>query len=180
MTVETHPYSNSRAARELDEALKAHTARTPGGLRALAAELGFKQATVLSHMATGRMAIPLDRATALANKLGLDVLDFCLAVLEQRAPDVYQALDEALGIGTGRTLSIAARQVVAKVATAKLVTDDHAAIILEVLHSKNPRERWLAPLESPFIRLVREHYPDGVALTELQPLLNGFAALLEA
>src|SRR5690606_4023693 len=103
-----YPYADTRAARMLSEALRKYTSEHPGGVRALAAKLGMKQGANLSHMANGRMPIPLDRATEISAILPLNLMGFCLAVLEQRAPAVYQALEDQLPL---RRLASASSQV---------------------------------------------------------------------
>jgi hypothetical protein len=56
--------------------------------RFIAQQLGYKGSVVLSHMAAGRVPIPVDRAVDFARYLGMDQNEFLLAVLEQRHPDI--------------------------------------------------------------------------------------------
>jgi hypothetical protein len=111
--------------------------------------------------------------------LELDVPDFCLAVLQQRAPAVYNALNDALGVSALGELSPLARQLVRMMMTARCVTEDHLSVIEQVVVSDDPSERWLAPLEIPIINAVRKSFPDGIPIDELRVLLNGLEAFLE-
>jgi hypothetical protein len=54
----------------------------------MAGQLGYKSAVVLSHMRTGRLPIPIDRAGEIAKMVGLEPARFLILVLEQRYPDV--------------------------------------------------------------------------------------------
>lgn len=111
MSTNDFPFSASRASQMLREALTNYTAAHKGGLRALSDRLEMRPATLFSHMGNGRMAIPLDRADQLATVLGIDRAAFCLAVLEQRAPSAYHAIDDATGVGSlGSCIPATARQ----------------------------------------------------------------------
>lgn len=57
--------------------------------RQLAKRLGHKQPVMLSHWASGRVPIPVERAFELADALAIDERSFLLAVLEQRHPKVH-------------------------------------------------------------------------------------------
>jgi hypothetical protein len=175
MTVTSLTYADSRAAAMLAEGLKRYTAQHPGGLRAVAADLEIKQATVLSHMATGRIGIPLDRATELASKLEINVADFCLAVLEQRAPTVYKALDDELVLLESSRLPTGLREVLAGV-TSDRITDEHTQIIGEILATKRPAEKWMRPLEDDIVRVVRDIFPGGLSFTQSRELIDWIKA----
>ena len=82
------PYAKSAAALMLAEALERAASDRNLSRRSLAKVLGYKQGVVLSHMASGRSPIPVDRAAELAGHLRMDAGQFVLAVLEQRHPDV--------------------------------------------------------------------------------------------
>ena len=167
-------------APERAEALGDEPVDGAGGLRALAAGLGIKQATFLSHIATGRLAIPFERAEALASTLGLDASDFCLAVLRQRHPSVYQTLDEALDLQAIDALSDQARKAIPLLAEAKAVTEDHVAVIGEVLSSSQPRDRWVTQNEARIINLLRQAFPHGAPDSEMRQILDFIEAYLNA
>ena len=178
MTAESHPFATTRAAMMLSDAISRYTSARSGGLRGLAATLGFKQATVLSQLAKGRIAIPLDRAPALAAELELDEAVFCLAVVEQRAPDLYSVLNDALDLDRLSTLSPAGRQIVKALTASKTITDEQVRVVTDVLHSSQPGERWLPAMETGFYRVIRDHFPDGVPYNEIEPLAEAIEAHL--
>jgi hypothetical protein len=179
MNQDQHPYAETLAARLLQEALKQHTTRNPGGLRALAEQLEIKQATVLSHMANGRMPIPFERVPELSTILKLDVATFSLAVLEQRAPAVLAALDAELHVTELAALSPAARRAFSKICSASQMSERHADIIVEVLDDPQPDERWLQLFEVPIIKMIREHFPQGVSMGDLELLKVAIEAVLD-
>lgn len=179
ITERSHPYAGTRAASLLAEGLRRYTSQHPGGLRALATDLKIKQATVLSQMGTGRIGIPLDRASELAAKLGMDVQHFCLAVLEQRAPSVYGTLIEDIGVDALVSRSPQARRVCNVIAGMPEVSDEQVDIISKVLADRHPAERWIRPGEVPALALMREYYPDGPGMTDLGLLRAAIEALRE-
>jgi hypothetical protein len=140
----------------------------------------MKQGTNLSHMANGRMPIPLDRAVEMASILPLDVTEFCLAVLEQRAPEVYETLEDRLGVEAMAALTPLGRSACHEIAAAPRVSDEHVAIISEALADVRPGERWLQPVEVPVIKMIREHFPQGVSMGDLELLKVAIDAVLDA
>ncbi len=176
MTDSSHPYAGTRAASLLSEGLKRYTAQHPGGLRALAADLEIKQGTVLSHMGNGRIGIPLDRAREFAVKLDMDVADFCLAVLEQRAPEVYEVVEGEVQPQEGNRLADRLREMLRAAKSRNLLTDEHVEIIGEVLSEKRPSKKWMRPLEDDVIEAIRERYPDGLSLQQSRNLIDWIAA----
>lgn len=84
-----YPLARSRAARMLASGLQQIAERDGVSQRQLAKRLGHKQPVMLSHWATGRVPIPVERAFELAGALRLDERGFLLAVLEQRHPTVH-------------------------------------------------------------------------------------------
>lgn len=172
MADRAHPYAHTRAAALLDQGLKQYTAQHRGGLRALAIDLGIKQATVLSHMANGRIGIPLDRATELASRLGMDVVDFSMAVLEQRSPPIHQVLAGNLPLEALRKLPQRLLRILNRAGSRASITDEHVTVITEVLATENPAQQWMHPLEGDIIRLVREQFPAGITLTEALEVID--------
>jgi hypothetical protein len=78
-----HPFRDSAATVMLAEAV-GRAKRELGKTSAeLATDAGYKQPGALSHMATGRITVPIDRAVKLARLLGLNEAEFMFAVLEQ-------------------------------------------------------------------------------------------------
>lgn len=83
----THPFANSNAAKMLANAFD--ELRKARGLsqRQLAAMLGYKGSVMLSHMASGRIAVPVSRVSDFASLLGINEPALLLAALEQAYPD---------------------------------------------------------------------------------------------
>nr|WP_166175711.1 helix-turn-helix transcriptional regulator [Altererythrobacter segetis] len=83
-----YPLANSEATRMLAAGLE-HAAEDKGwSQRTIAKMLNYRASVVLSHMALGRVPIPIDRALQFARLLGMDTAKFLLAVLEQRHPEI--------------------------------------------------------------------------------------------
>lgn len=167
MSEQKFPYRDTAAAAMLSSALQRYTAQNPGGLRALAVRLGIGQATVLSHMAHGRIGIPLDRVAQFAEILGLDSADFSLAVLKQRAPEVYAELNDRFDFST-----TGADQSSKTVLTSAGV---HAPTNSPPL---NEAHRIAIGYETDLIDLVRLHRPLGLSPTEKRILLELVEGLL--
>lgn len=165
------PYAATRAAGILTEALHRYTGAHPGGLRALAARLGIKQATVLSHMATGRIGIPLDRAEELAQLLDINQQMFCAAVLEQRAPSIFRILVEE---GPSASPSDAARNAdLRRALVSAELSPEQEATIRAILSGGPGCVRWLSENEAALLTTIRECRPMGLTDHDLQ-FLGGF------
>ena len=92
-----YPYRDSAAATALSEAIDAKQGEA--SLRQLASELNYKSAVVLSHMRTGRLPIPVERAQEIAKVVGLSPDTFLKMVLKQRFENVdFSALETADGV----------------------------------------------------------------------------------
>lgn len=150
-------YRGTRAQMMLDEGLR--RAQAAGrSQRVVAKELGYKTSVVLSHMGSGRVPIPVDRAREIAVNLSLDGDAFVLAVLEQRYPEIdFRALFN---------VSYSSNRTVAKlesIAGCSLDTlpNEALSVLEEVVAARNPRRRWLAPAELAAIDLIRSLRPDS-------------------
>lgn len=129
-------------------------------LRQLAKQLGYKQSAILSHMANGRVAIPLDRAEELADALGMSKPQFLTYVIKQKYPHFLSAILE-LNAPTNPP------EVISERAWSEL-NEAQRRVVREVLRDRYPEERWLTPHEVPLMNLVREEFPDlgGKGLSE--------------
>lgn len=166
MKEQTNPYRDTQAAAMLSAALQRYTAQNPGGLRALATRLGIGQATVLSHMAHGRIGIPLDRVAQLAEILDIDSADFSLAVLKQRAPEVYTELNNRFEFSTAGLIRSSDRG----------VTGDRQ---LTSVSTPTPRPHIIAVGdEADVIRHLRNHRPMGLEPAEKRILIEFIEGLL--
>lgn len=66
--------------------------------RAIADHLGYRNASIVSEMATGAIQVPAEDIPAMARTLGLDPDDFLLLALEEYHPEVFIVLSEVLGM----------------------------------------------------------------------------------
>lgn len=152
-----YPLQGTRAQVMLESAMKASQA---SGLsqRQVADKLGYKSSVVLSHMTAGRVPIPVDRARDIAVALGLNADSFLLAVLEQRFPDVdFKTL---FNISYSSADTVRRLESIAGCSLDELPADTRA-LLSEVIAARNPRRRWLAPVELATMEMVRDLRPDS-------------------
>lgn len=149
------PFAESPAAQMLADAI--HRRQVEGiSLRRTAAELNYRQAVVLSHMLTGRVPIPIERATQFAKHLGMNERQFLQAVLEQRMPDI--AWSEMFATTCNQTSSsLAARLETIAGKPLDELTDDQKYVMREVAGTPEPGRRWLTVHELPLIEMIREY-----------------------
>lgn len=164
--------AESRAATMLRSALdRAHRERRLS-IRTLGKQLGYKQATVISHMATGRVPIPLDRAIDIAAAVHLSPAEFLLAAIEQRAPTASDVLQQLLPrhelSGFAAELEAIAGQ------SLDLLPDEHKAVLREVVSDRAPRRRWLSLPALQTISEIQEARPNfaerGLAAIDLNAI----------
>lgn len=153
--------------------------------RALAHLLGYKSSVVVSHMASGRAPIPIDRALGIASAVGVDPGKFLLAVLEQRYPEINFAelLDIPAGqkeqaVGTvGEDLDV--MRDLERVAGKRLaeLPEERLNIVRDVLTDRDPSRRWLTLNELPLVEDLRDKFPalraKGIAPAARANLLRG-------
>jgi hypothetical protein len=146
-------YKSTRAAQMLAEGLRHASSERGLSVRQLGKKLHYKQAVVLSHWATGRVPIPIDRAVEVAREVGLPQREFLLAVLEQRHRDVdwnlitgfKDDLVEDLEDIAGKPLST--------------LSPEHQTVMKEVVAESRPQRRWLTVNEVPVMQAIREQAP---------------------
>lgn len=166
MTREINPdLVDSQATRMLAKALARASDERGLSLRKIGALLGYKQAVVLSHMATGRVPIPIDRAEDIARIVEIDPAVFLTAVVKQRHPDVeWSLLGSADGDGSDLIHELA-------VSFGKPLGDlsqEQRAVMREVAAEQRPRRRWLSVHELTAIDALRELRP-GIGTQGLEP-----------
>ncbi|USR00120.1 helix-turn-helix domain-containing protein [Sphingomonas aerolata] len=138
--------------------------------REIAKALGYKQSVVLSHMALGRVPIPVERAAQFAKHLNLDAKAFLAAVLKQRYPDIDWSTslrgDDADLESTHLVQSIeaiACRPI-------EQLAPEQMRVIREVAADPHAERRWLTVHEVRAIELLRRHVPllarDGLSKEE--------------
>jgi transcriptional regulator with XRE-family HTH domain len=144
-------------------------------LREIGRRLGYKQPAVLSHMAKGRVPVPIDRAPEIAQQVGLPVDRFLEAVLRQHHPEVeWGLITEPSAILCGEMERLAGKPL-----------DDldagHQRVLKEAVDDRDPEARWLSVPEIPAMRLLRELFPavstEGLSATD-RDFLRTLADLL--
>jgi hypothetical protein len=149
-----YPYADSPAARMLKSGIQGQKANGVS-LRTIAKKLEYRQATVLSHMANGRVGIPIERAADIARAVGLDEREFLNAVLAQRKPKaraLFQSQEEEV-FGLASELRVIADKPLDN------LTDDQKAVIREAVSDPQPGRRWLTLAELATVALLRRLRP---------------------
>lgn len=155
---EDFPYENTRATQLLKAGLARAADQRGLSTRAAARELGYKATVVISHMATGRVPIPLDRAAEIAEVIGLPPREFFLAVLEQRHPGAEKVL-ENFDQRTSRSDNFANELAMLAGCDLDRLSDEHKRILREVVCDRAPARRWLSLAELPTVAALREVWP---------------------
>jgi hypothetical protein len=155
------PFHDSRAAQMLRTGLLQAAQDRGLSVRGAARELNYKSSVVISHMQNGRVPIPLDRSVEIARVVGLPEDAFCLAVLDQRHPDVIPAITRALSLGHGQDGFYGELQALAG-SPLEALPAGHQRILREVVSARNPEGRWLEPPEVPVIQMLRAFRPEMV------------------
>lgn len=171
------PFADTEATLMFRSMLDRYVQRNRTSLRKLAAMLGYKQSTVLSHMASGRVPIPIDRAAEFADHLDIPRAVFLPAVLKQRHPDI---LDAVVGSSDGSTFRVDLTDIVG-ITNAKM-TKTQQKIVQEMLRDARPEERWLTPTEVPLVNFFREASPQifecGLTAIQRRELKEAIQAIL--
>lgn len=175
---QTFPFVNSRAANMLREGIR-RQAEQGRSIRSLGKALNYKQAVVLSHMANGRVPVPLERAPDIARATGLDPSQFLAAAVAQRNPEAADLLGRQ--IAADRVGGIAFELAAIADAPLDALNEEQQAVLREVVADPRPRRRWLAVAELPAVLSLRQARPrmvhDGLSGADLERILD---ALLDA
>jgi cyanate lyase len=157
MTREIDPtLADSHAARMLSDGLARASQERGLSLRKIAASLGYKQAVVLSHMATGRAPIPIDRAAELADALDIDRRTFVLAVLAQRHPTVdWHEIARPSDLDPRDVRLVEELEAILGHPVSELESE-HRMVFREVASDRAPARRWLSVHELPLVEAMRE------------------------
>ena len=171
-----YPYASTSAAIALTDGLRSAALDHHLSLREIGRRLGYKQPVVLSHMATGRVPIPLDKAPAIAAEVGLSEASFLLAVLEQR----HKNIDWQLITGAADPFASELERTAGKPLSS--LSPAHQRVLRDVVRDSDPGERWLAIPEISVMRLLRKMFPkmstDGLSSSD-RSLLQSLAELLK-
>lgn len=152
------PFADTPAARMLSSGLQQVKVRTGKSLRQVGKDLGYRQAVVLSHMASGRVPIPIDRVPSLAAGLEMDQQAFLAAVLRQRHPTVDWADAGGGAEGSDTTKLFMATDITAGRHIDEL-SPGQRAVIREAAADGKAERRWLTVHEVGAIELLRSLRP---------------------
>ncbi|MBX7488720.1 hypothetical protein K3177_09350 [Qipengyuania sp. GH25] len=154
-----YPLAETLAARMLSEALARAKDEDGLSVRQIGKLMNYKTAVVLSHMATGRVPIPIDRAPELAEILKLDRDRFLSAVLQQRHPDIdWGRLFKRTTFSGEDGLAMELEAVLGS--KLKDLTQEQRAVMREVAGERSPRRRWLSVHELGMVTMLRERFPE--------------------
>lgn len=179
MTSASLPYAGTRAAEMLREALVRYTSQHRGGLRALAATFDMKQATVLSHMATGRIGIPLDRVEQFAEVLEMNVEEFSLAVIEQREPAMLGLLSRLYGHVGNRAQSGELASLIDEMRSTVDLSSRQMEDIRDILRHRGTPARLVTGRASELISAIRSAQPNGLDDREWERLIARVKVFLD-
>lgn len=170
---DNYPLVDTAAARMLSQSLARAKEERGISVRQLGKQLGYKQAVVLSHMANGRVPIPIDRAEELADALYLDKKSFLQAVVQQRHPTVSWHLLSGTAQSSGSD-GLAQELEAILGAPLKNLTKEQRGVMREVAADPHPRRRWLSVHEVPAVQELRTIYPDmkreGIPASDLSAM----------
>lgn len=168
-----YQFADTAAARMLSQGLARAKEERGLSVRQLGKQLGYKQAVVLSHMASGRVPIPIDRAEDLAEALKLDKASFLQAVVRQRYPTVAWHLLSG-GCQPSGSDSLAQELEAILGAPLKNLTKEQRGVMREVAAEPHPRRRWLSVHEVPAVQELRAIYPhmerEGIPMSDLSAI----------
>lgn len=173
-----HRWAETPAARMLASGLRVAAMERGLSLREIGRRLDYKQPVVLSHMATGRVPIPLDRALDIAREVGLPEKQFLQEVLQQRHPDVDWRLITAAADPFVDELETVARKPLSDLSV------EHQRVLKDVVRDPAPDSRWLSVHEIAALQQLRKIFPhmqreglssDDRSLLDLLPALRDAA-----
>jgi hypothetical protein len=165
-------YRDTDAARMLADGLRRAATEKGVSQRDLAKVLGYKQSVVLSHMALGRVPIPVDRAPQLAALLDLNQKTFILAVLGQRYPDV--SWEDWSDATPARHVTHLERSI-EKIAQRGLdeLEPGQMKVMREVAADPNAERRWLSVHEVNAVNLLRPDLTSSGLSPQDENLIEG-------
>lgn len=169
-------YRDTEAARMFSAGLRRTAAEQGISQREIAKSLGYKQSVVLSHMALGRVPIPIERAAQFAEHLHLDARTFLAAVLKQRYPEIDWKTSLREDETELRATHLA--QSIEAIACRPIdqLAPEQMRVMREVAADPHAERRWLSVHEVQAIDLLRRLLPkiasDGLS-REDQNLIEG-------
>lgn len=154
------PYSDTRAAMMLSEGLRRASRDRGISLRSIGKSLGYKQATVLSHMANGRVAIPIERAADIARAVGLPPADLLAAAVEQRSPEAADLLPISRNLAREDDQGITFELRLIAGQEMDELNAGQKSVLREVVADGSASRRWLSVAELPVVLMLRRLRPD--------------------
>lgn len=152
------PYGDTEARRLLAGALDRAQKERGWSQRDVAARLGYRSSVVLSHMAGGRIPIPIDRAPEIARVLDLEFAPLTVAILKQRFPDID--FDALFGVHAAQPSRIVAElEALAGTPLDELPREKHD-LLRQVVWGPDPGRQWLALSEVTAVEALREAFPE--------------------
>lgn len=154
-----YPYANTDAARMLLSAIRLAASEEGISLRELGRRLGYKQPVALSHMSTGRIPVPVERAAQIAAELRLPMANFLTAVLRQRYPSLdWNSLQAEATLGSAAaeltwSLELAAGKPLSE------LTESQRRVMREVAADAQPDRRWISIHEAGVVEMLRRVRP---------------------
>jgi hypothetical protein len=149
-----HRYAGTTAAKMLADGLRSAAQERDLSLREIGRRLGYRQPVVLSHMASGRVPVPIDRASEIARQVGISPDHFLEVVLRQHHPEVEW------GLITGKPDPFLSDLQDAVGKPLNSLSAGHHRILREVVEDSKPEERWLAIPEVAAVKYLRELFPN--------------------
>lgn len=161
-----YPFGSSRATKMLQDALKKAEEEKGWSQRYVAKTLNYKTSVVMSHMASGRVPIPIDRALDFARLLKIPAGEFLLAVLDQRHPEIdwLRHLAGAARKSTSKSSESYVVEELESLAGAELdsLPQQVVNVLRDAVADRNAPRRWLALHEVPVVETLREYHPHGL------------------
>jgi transcriptional regulator with XRE-family HTH domain len=148
--------------------------------RQVAKLMNYKTSVVLSHMASGRVPIPIERAPDFCRLLGIAPGEFLFAVLQQRYPEIDW---NRLLSGPKKTTAKVSKGYLAEeleaLAGAELdeLPQSITEILREVVSNRNAPKRWISLTELPVIESLRKTHPAGLTVAQRKSLEEFLAQL---
>lgn len=189
-----YPFANTRAARMFADGLTKLERDQGTSQRQLAAQLQYKSSVVISHMASGRAPIPIERTNDFSRLLKLDPQDFFVAVLDQRYPhlNVTRLLASSgqqkassssasqKGAQDEELLILEDLQSAAGVALADMPSEQFN-VMREVAADRQAARRWCSVPEMGILDVIRNERPDlaksGLKPTQRKELKDALASV---
>lgn len=148
-----HRYAGTTAAKMLAAGLRSAAQEHDLSLREIGRRLGYRQPVVLSHMANGRVPIPIDRAAEIARQVGISPDRFLEVVLRQHHPEVEW------GLITGKPDLLLSDLQEAVGKPLNELSAGHRRVLKEVVQDSKPDERWLSIPEIAAVKYLRQLFP---------------------